>query len=141
MGYGAKSDLNMLYAYGFAPKNNYSSLRITISASEDAVVNCGTSIKLSKDSPLALDPQVSECFREFEGSPKFLSEVLHACSELMDNLAEKIKIYEVLEQLGARHPAHALDAKLEEAIRGELSTLQRCISESGAALKGVASEL
>jgi len=138
--YGAKSDLNLLYTYGFMSSNNHSALRISISASDDAVMACGIRIKLDKTSPLALEPEVSKCFQEFEGFPRFLKAVFTACNDLMGHLTGKLKVYEVLEQLGARPAAHALDAALDKALRGELSTLQRCISESREALKSVAPE-
>lgn len=138
--YGSKSDLNLLYTYGFVSTSNRSAFRIWPSASDDAVMTCGNSIKLDKAAPLGVEAEGAKCFQDHQGLSKFLESIFNACSDLLRHVTERAMVHQALQQLQKRSPPHVLDVALQDALHNELSTLQRCISESGEALKRVAPE-
>merc|ERR1711970_1014905 len=117
--YGAKSDLNFLYTYGFAPGSNISALHLLLSASDRAVAACGSSISLDKAAPLAVEAEGINCFFTVDGRRSALKAVFQACSEALSRLSRpslqgvlsigRINPNEALERLGTRSPARALD--------------------------------
>merc|ERR1712179_331919 len=132
--YGAKADVNLLFAYGFSTGSRLSVLKVSLEASEDVARNCGGALPLDHGAPLAVNEERATCFEHMLGSEAFRRNLSGACSDLSRRLSKPRAMFglggispeDALQQLAARRPSDSLDNLLQTAVRQELATLQRC---------------
>eukprot|EP00746_Dinoflagellata_sp_MGD_P049564 gnl/MRDRNA2_/MRDRNA2_223519_c0_seq1.p1 gnl/MRDRNA2_/MRDRNA2_223519_c0~~gnl/MRDRNA2_/MRDRNA2_223519_c0_seq1.p1 ORF type:complete len:244 (+),score=44.70 gnl/MRDRNA2_/MRDRNA2_223519_c0_seq1:3-734(+) len=144
--YGLKSDLNMLFSYGFGQRGSNSAFELMLNASENVTKICGHKVLLNHEAPLAVAHQAATCFEAAAGRQSFLKMLQRACGELSQELHKpggagltmlgmgRPNPDNALRRLEARKPAQNLDHVLSAEIRRELATLQRCTLESQRAL-------
>lgn len=143
--YGVKSDLNLLFTYGFAIGSNVSALSFPLEGA--AATPCGPYVTLDHEAPLAVAPDVAHCVKDAVGQKAFLELVEFGCSEIARKTLNPRKGVglsalglsranpeDSLKELHARTPAKPMDSAIEKAIRRELATMQRCDKEAKAAL-------
>jgi hypothetical protein len=142
--YGDKSDLNLLFTYGFAIGSNVSALSFQLQGA--AATSCGPYVMLNHAAPLAVDPEKAKCVKDVVGQKAFLELLEFECSELVRKTMNPRKGVglsslglsranpeDALKELNERKPAKPMDTAIVQAIRREMATMQRCAKEAKAA--------